>query len=78
MVRRNSEDKLRDSSPCLDCYNTLKEYNIRNLIYSCEDGSIKKMRLRDYEPKTICMGRRFINNGYKMIKKEKKKVCIIQ
>jgi hypothetical protein len=77
VVRKNSLGELCDSSPCVDCYETLKKYNIRNLVYSNEEGKIKKIRLKNYEPKTISLGRRFINNGYKMIKKPKMS-CIIQ
>jgi len=43
------------------------EYNIRNIIYSDENGNIVKKRLKYYKPKTVSLGRRFINNGYKKV-----------
>jgi predicted oxidoreductase len=42
-------------------------YNVRNLIFSCDDGIIKKIRLKHYIPKTKSLGRKFIEGGYKTI-----------
>jgi hypothetical protein len=62
---------LADSSPCLDCYNKMRELNVRTIVYSSTNGEIVKQRLRDYVPKVISLGRQFINNGYNPIYRDK-------
>lgn len=57
----NSWNELRDSSPCLDCYNKMLEYGVKNIIFSCDDGSIMKVRLKQFKPKVISLGRQFLN-----------------
>lgn len=50
VVRRHpSGDKYKDSAPCARCTKFMKSLNIKNLIYSNEDGTLTKLRLRDYE-----------------------------
>ena len=67
-----------------DKENAIREFNAINNLLSqsvVTEATYKRReadrlkRLKDYVAKTISLGRRFINNGYKMIKKEK---CVIQ
>ena len=72
--KKNSESILGESAPCEDCYKKMMEIGIKNIIYSAEtdDGvTIIKQRLRDYKPKTISLGRQFINNGFATIHRDK-------
>lgn len=59
----NSWNELRDSSPCLDCYTKMIEYGVKNIIFSCDDGSIMKVRLKHFKPKVISLGRQFLNSN---------------
>jgi len=43
---------------------------VKYIVYSNKDGSITKVRCKNYNPKTISLGRKFINNGYKIFYKE--------
>ena len=45
----------------------MNDLNIKNIIYSNDDGSIVKMKLKDYKPKVVSLGRQFILNGCKEI-----------
>jgi hypothetical protein len=67
VVRVNNLLELGDSAPCIDCYNTLLKYNVRNLIYSCDNGEFTKVRIKDYKPKIKSLGRKFIDAGYNKI-----------
>lgn len=49
----------------------MTELNIKNIIYSSDDGSLVKMRLKDYKPKVVSLGRQFILNGCKEITRDK-------
>lgn len=67
VVRRNLSGEIRDSAPCLDCYEKMKEYGVRNIIYSCDGGIFRRVRMRDYIPKVVSLGRLFIDTGHKAI-----------
>lgn len=58
---------MGDSAPCKDCYFKMCEIGIKNIIYSSSDEkgivTIVKEKLKDYKPKTISLGRQFIENG---------------
>lgn len=62
IVRKGTgEYKMANSSPCLDCFMKMKEFNIRYIVYSGKNGEILKQRFRDYTPKIITLGRRYLN-----------------
>jgi deoxycytidylate deaminase len=67
VVRKKSETNMGDSAPCNDCYHKMCELGIKNIIYSSSDEkglvTIVKQKLKDYKPKTISLGRQFIENG---------------
>ena len=72
VVRRGSNNDLRDSKPCIDCYNCMKKYNMRNLIYSTDDGELIKVRFNNFKPTKESLGRKFIDGGMKPIIRDKK------
>ena len=76
VVRRSVTNELRDSKPCIDCYNCMKKYDIRNIIYSNDDGKITKMRFNDFTPTKESLGRKFIDGGMKPVIVEKKQKII--
>jgi len=43
------------------------EIGVKYIIYSCDDGSIKKERLKYFTPKVISVGRLYINRGYSFV-----------
>ena len=78
--KTNSESKLGESAPCKDCYNKMVEIGVKNIIYSAEteEGtSIIKQRLSDYKPKTISLGRQFIDGGMVPIHRNKAHLRIL-
>ena len=78
--KTNSESKLGESAPCKDCYNKMVEIGVKNIIYSAEteEGvSIVKQRLTDYKPKTISLGRQFIDGGMVPIHRNKAHLRIL-
>jgi hypothetical protein len=54
-----------DSAPCKDCYEKMKEIGVKKIIYSSgESGVMAKLRFKNYIPKTITLGRQYINGGF--------------
>jgi len=64
VIRVNSLGSFVDSAPCVDCTRVMRMYNVNKIIYSNERGEIVKMRFKNYIPKTISIGRKYINSGY--------------
>ena len=48
IVRIDSKGELRDSRPCLSCFNKLKELGIKKVIYSTQDSNIESKKLSEY------------------------------
>lgn len=74
VIRVNSSGQFVDSSPCMDCTRVMRMYNVNKIIYSNEFGNITKLRFKDYIPKTISVGRKYINSGYYLPIQNKKKM----
>jgi deoxycytidylate deaminase len=53
-------ENLENSAPCVDCYKKMKEIGVSKIVYSSDNGEIKKERMKNYKPKTISRGRRNI------------------
>tara|TARA_Y100000780_G_scaffold230806_2_gene253870 strand:- start:629 stop:925 length:297 start_codon:yes stop_codon:yes gene_type:complete len=53
-------ENLENSAPCVDCYKKMKEMGVSKIVYSSDNGKIKKERMKNYKPKTISRGRRNI------------------
>lgn len=64
MRRKKSGVSLADSSPCIDCYNKMRDANVKTIVYSSINGEVVKQRIRNYRPKVMSLGRQFIINGY--------------
>ena len=65
VIRRSSGGYLNNSKPCYDCYQRMKDYGVKYIIYSSTNGIMIKRRIRDFRPpqhKTL--GRRYIEHGY--------------
>jgi hypothetical protein len=54
--------ELKDSAPCVDCYESMRRIGVKTIVYSTSSGAIVKTRLSDYSPSTYSLGRRFIMN----------------
>lgn len=48
-VVRISPKGLKDSAPCVDCTNKMKQLGIKKVIYSNAEGGITLCKLKDYE-----------------------------
>lgn len=48
IVRVTHEDSLASSAPCLPCTEKMREFNIKNLTYIDDDGTLIKEHFRDY------------------------------
>ena len=72
VVRRGYNNTMRDSKPCIDCYKTLKQYNVRWLIYSNEYGVVEKVKFNDFIATQESLGRKFIAGGMVPIYRDKK------
>jgi hypothetical protein len=62
--KKKDEFYMGDSSPCVDCYKKMIHLGVKTIVYSDENNKIVKTKLRDYNPKVLSCGRRFINNNY--------------
>lgn len=67
-VSRKSYE-LKDSAPCVDCYESMKRLGIKTIVYSTSSGAIVKSRLNAYKPSSYSLGRRFIMNDYVEVNK---------
>ena len=61
MVRRNNQDEMCNSAPCMHCTEILKLCNIKYIIYSNENGNLEKYKMKDYENNHVTLGYRCIN-----------------
>lgn len=48
IVRISNAEGLLNSVPCGQCYNTMKQFPIKQVIYSSYDGEIKKVAFDDF------------------------------
>jgi len=65
---------MGESAPCRDCYEKMRIIGVKNIVYSAETNTgikLVKQRLRDYKPKTITLGRQYIDGGFKTIYRDK-------
>lgn len=79
--KKNNGSIMGESAPCLDCYKKMMEIGVKNIIYSAETENgieLIKQRLRDYTPKTITLGRQFIDGGMVPIHRDKAHLRIIE
>lgn len=60
----SKHNTLKDSAPCYDCFQTMKDMGVKTIVYSTSSGAVVKSRLLDYVPHTYSLGRKFIINDY--------------
>lgn len=70
VVRTTKNNDLKDSAPCKDCYEVMLNIGVKYIIYSNNDETITKIKLIEYIPKTISLGKQFIQNNYTPVKRE--------
>lgn len=49
----------------------MREIGVKYIIFSNKDGTLTKMKARDFTPSRISLGRQFIQAGFNPIKREK-------
>ncbi len=47
VVRYDRSGKLQDSTPCLDCLNLIKLFNIKYIVYSNANGHIVRSKVSE-------------------------------
>ena len=73
IVRDGLNHQMKESSPCQDCYEAIKALGIKQIVYSTSNVAqqIMKFKTEDYMPTRKTVGRRFIENNFKIPKKIK-------
>ena len=71
-MRLSYNGSIHDSAPCSDCHKTLTQLGIKRVVYSNEVGDFTSCKMSEYVPKTLSLGRRFIESDFKLGKKPKK------
>lgn len=60
IVRISRKGLTRESAPCKDCYDLLKNKGIRKFVYTTNTG-IQKTSINDFTPTQITTGRCYLN-----------------
>ena len=63
IVRIGTYGELKDSRPCVNCFNTIKQLSIKKIIYSTSDSSIVSQKVCDYYTNKPSLGYKFIANS---------------
>ena len=61
---KNLDNIITSSAPCAQCVKCLKQNNIKKIVYSLEDGTLKFSRVRDLDDSHISRGQRSIIRNY--------------
>lgn len=61
IVRTDNKGELKESGPCIDCLQRIKQLNIKKIIYSCNNNSVVISKPKDYTPVHLSLGRRYIS-----------------
>ena len=65
ITRRDKDGNLQNSAPCNDCIETIKYFNIKKIVYTCnDDGNIEICKPCNYEVNHISLGRQYLNNRF--------------
>ena len=57
-VARVSSQGVRDSAPCADCSQKMKELGVKKVIYTNAEGSLTSCKVSEYETTRRSTGRR--------------------
>ena len=61
IVRTDNEGNYKNSAPCINCFNVMRELNIKKIIFSSEnDFEIHKTN--EYSTKHISHGNRYLQS----------------
>ena len=69
VMRSSSTGELLCSTPCIDCFLKMKDFNIRSIIYVNHDGDITKRSVDDFNTFHT-------TSGYRAIKAKRVKSCV--
>lgn len=56
----NTSNDMLSSSPCKECYETMRQFNIRYIIYSDNSNILIKQKFNEFEPYHETSGKRAI------------------
>lgn len=56
---RLGKDGMKDSAPCMNCFNCMKQLGIKRVVY-VENNKLKSTKIRDYSTEYITTGNRHI------------------
>ena len=77
IVRVSYNGTVQDSAPCIDCTKTMNQLGVKRIVYSTNGGALTSCKMSEYIPKSITLGRRYIESdftlGKKSIDEEKRK-----
>ena len=74
VVRVSYNGDIHDSAPCSDCHKTLTKIGIKRVVYSNESGDFTSCKMSEYVPKSLSLGRRFIESDFTLGKLPKKTI----
>ena len=57
-VARVSEQGVKDSAPCADCSEKMKELGVKKVVYTNADGGLTSCKVSDYHTTRKSTGRR--------------------
>ena len=57
-VARVSSQGTRDSAPCADCSQKMKELGVKNIVYTNSEGGLTACKVVDYHSAKRSTGRR--------------------
>jgi len=63
IVRLGTNNNIMSSGPCVECYKQMKKFSIKSVIYSEEDGSYCKTRMRNFESSHTSSGSRAMDRN---------------
>ena len=58
VVRLGNDDEIRESAPCINCSNKLKEFNIKRIVYSNSRGRYTAHKCCNYNTTHVSHGER--------------------
>ena len=74
IVRVSYNGNIHDSAPCHDCHKILTDMGIKRIVYSNDEGDLTSCKMTEYIPKSLTLGRRYINSDFTLgLKREKQK-----
>jgi len=59
VARTNSAGNYSNSAPCMNCFNVIKELNIKKIIFSIEND-FKVFKTAEYHTTHVSHGNRFL------------------